>query len=132
MAITRRLDPEALYTELRRALRHGARASRLVRYSPELVEMLCPADQRPDLTVFDRARRTEELLRRAISAIGGSYGEAAAILLCLAPGTLGLTLEQRRQRAGQLLGKLPDTFRRARHEGLLLWDLVGEVWSIVA
>jgi hypothetical protein len=51
----RSLDPEALYTALRRALRHGARSSRLVRFSPELVELLAPAATQPDATIYERA-----------------------------------------------------------------------------
>lgn len=42
MVTNRSLNPEALHRLLRRALRHGARASWLVRYTPELVELLLP------------------------------------------------------------------------------------------
>lgn len=130
MVTRRRLDPEALYKQLRHALRHGARASRLVRFTPELVELVFPAEQHPELNIYDRALRIEHLVRQAVEEIGGSPGEAMAVVLCLTPGTLGTTLEARRQRAAELLGILPDTFRRERHEGALLWDVVVEVYAL--
>ena len=105
---------------LRRALRHGARASRLVRCPPELVELLLPGAQHPDSTIYERAYQVEQLIRQAISGIGGPEGEALSILFCLKLGTMGMTLEVRRQHAAELLGVLPDTLRRERHEGLLL------------
>jgi hypothetical protein len=126
----KRLDAEALYRELRRTLRRGARASRLLRYTPELVELLLPADEHPESTIYDRAVRTEHLLRQAIDSIGGPEGEALSILLCLKPGTTGMNLETRRQHAAELLGILPDTLRRDRHEGLLLWDVAMEVYCL--
>lgn len=127
MDTTRRLDPEALHRQLRRALRHGARASRLARFTPELVELLFPADDRPDLSIVERALLAERLIRDAVEDLGGDYGRALSIVLALAPGTLGLRLEQRRQMAAELLGVLPDTFRRKRHEGLMVWDLAVEI-----
>ena len=123
MVTNRRLDPEALHRQLRRALRHGARASRLVRYTPDLVELLFPDEVCVETSVYDRAIYTETLLREAIEQIGGKHGQALSTILCFASGTLGATLEDRRRQAAELLDILPDTFRRERHEGLLLWDL---------
>ncbi|HEU5406655.1 MAG TPA: hypothetical protein VFU48_02740, partial [Nitrospira sp.] len=54
--------------------------------------------------------------------------EAAEILLALKAGTVGLKLEERRRMAGALFGVDGDTFRRARWEGMLLWDIVMEVY----
>jgi hypothetical protein len=127
---TKRLDPETLYTELRRSLRHGARASRLVRYSTELIELLLPAQAHPELTIYDRAIQVEQVVRQAIEAIGGPEAEALLILFCLKPGTTGMNLETRRQHAAELLGILPDTLRRERHEGRLLWDVAMEVYGL--
>ncbi|MBO0783041.1 MAG: hypothetical protein J2P37_29855, partial [Ktedonobacteraceae bacterium] len=127
----RRLDVEALYTELRRTLRHGARASRLVRFTPELVELLLPSEANPDATIYERAIQAEGIVREALERIGGPEAEALSILLCLKPGTTGMTLEARRQRAGAVLGIQPGTMRRERHEGLLVWDLGMEVYGIV-
>lgn len=128
----RRLDIEALHTELRRVLRHGARAARLVHYSPELVELLLPEDASPRLTIYDRAIQVEDVLRQAIQTVGGIEGDALMILFCFEPGTLGLTLEQRRQQAGELFGLLPGTFRRDRWEGMLLWEVGVEVYRRLA
>lgn len=127
----RRPDPEALCIELKAALRHGARASRLLRYRPELVELLLPAGEHPELSEADRAVKTEQLIRQAIDNIGGSEAEALSILLCLKAGTTGMNLETRRQHAAELLGILPDTLRRERHEGLLLWDVAVEVYGMI-
>lgn len=126
----RRLDPEALCVELRQTLRYGARASRLLRYRPELVELLLPAAEHPDLTEADRAVKTEQLIRQAIEHIGGPEAEALSILFCLKPGTTGMNLETRRQHAAELLGILPDTLRRERHEGLMVWDVAVEVYQV--
>jgi hypothetical protein len=123
------LDPEALYTELRKTLRHGARASRLLRYSPQLVELLLPAEDHPSLSIADRAVKIEQIIRQVIANIGGPEAEALLILFCLKPGTTGMNLETRRQHAAELLGILPDTLRRERHEGLLLWDVAVEVYG---
>ncbi len=127
---TRRLDPEALHRELRRALRYGARASRLVRFTPELVELLFPPNEHVETSIHDRAISTENLIRQGIEQVGGTNAEALSIILCLVPGTLRTTLEERRRQAAELLDILPDTFRRERHEGLLLWDLAMEVYGI--
>lgn len=131
MVNTRRLDVEALHKQLRRSLRHGARASRLVRYQPELIELLTPASEDSELTVYDRALQAEHVIRQGIDAIGGPEAEALLILLCLKAGTTGMTLETRRHHAGELLGIQAGTMRRERHEGLLLWDLAMEVYQIV-
>lgn len=125
----RRLTPEALATQLRRCLRHGARASRLLRFTPELIELIYRSEDYPDVPIYDRAIQVEQLLKQATEAVGGTRGQAAAILLALAPGTLGPNLEERRRRAAALLGILPDTLRRERHEGLLLWDVAVEVYG---
>jgi hypothetical protein len=126
---TRRLDVEALHTELRRTLRHGARASRLVRFTPQLVDLLLPPATDADDSIHERAVGVERLIRQALESIGGPEAEALSILLCLKPGTTGMTLETRRQHAGELLGIQAGTMRRERHEGLLLWDLAMEVYQ---
>jgi hypothetical protein len=145
---TTRLTPEAVQKELKRALRKGARASRLVLYSRDLVELLVPASSTPaeagiagqqsaaeksdaPVGIHDRAIAAEGIIRDAIERIGGSSGEALHTIFCLKPGTLGLTLEQRRQMAGELLGMQGETFRRYRHEGLLIWDLAMEVYGVL-
>lgn len=131
MVNTRRLDAETLHTGLRRTLRHGARASRLVRFTPELVDLLLPPTVDSDATIHERAVEVEGIIRQGIEVIGGPEAEALSILLCLKSGTTGMTLEVRRQHAGEVLGIQGGTMRRERHEGLLLWDLAMEVYRIV-
>ena len=82
MVNTRRLDAETPYTELRRTLRHGARAWRLVRFTPELVDLLQPPATNPDGTIYDRATEVEHTLRQALGDVGGPEAEALSILLC--------------------------------------------------
>jgi hypothetical protein len=117
---------EAIRADLGRAMRHGGRAAHLVRYAPGLVDLLCPAPQY-DRPPHERALVAEEMIRSAIGSLGGR-AEVLATVLGLSPGTLELTLEERRQRAAAALGILPATFRRDRHEGLLLWDLATEIY----
>jgi hypothetical protein len=119
---------EAIRADLGRAMRHGGRAAHLVRYTPGLVELLCPAEQ-IDRPPHERALVAEEMIRSGIGALGGG-AEVLSTVLGLSPGTLGLTLEERRQRAAAELGILPATFRRDRHEGLLLWDLATEIYRL--
>jgi len=101
-----------------------------VRFTPELVELIFPSEDHPETPLAQRAIYTEDMVREALQQLGGVQGEALAILLGLNAGTLGTTLEERRRQAAALLNILPDTFRRKRHEGLLLWDLTMEVYRI--
>ena len=128
MTGTPRLDIEALHHHLRYALRHGARASRLLRYTPAIIELLCPAADHPDADQYERALRAETDIRRGIDAIGGHAGRAIATVLCLPPGTLGRTLEDRRRIAAGYLDIEADTFRRHPHEKTLLFDLAIEIY----
>ena len=123
MSQQRRLDVEALHRGLKASLKHGARAARLIRYCPELIETLLPAADHPELTVYDRAVKAEDLLRQTTANLGGRWGEAAEILLALKAGTVGLKLEERRRMAGALFEVDANTFRRERWEGQLLWDI---------
>lgn len=123
-----RLDIEALHQHLRDALRHGARASRLLRYTPAIIELLYPAADHPYLNEYDRAIAVETLIRQAVDTIGGNPGEAIAAVLCLPPGTLGRKLEDRRRIAAGYLDIEADTFRRDWHEGALLFDLTIEIY----
>lgn len=101
-----------------------------MRYSPELIELVKPASKATEQTIYDRAIQVEQVVRQAIEAIGGPEAEALLILFCLKPGTTGMNLETRRQHAAELLGILPDTLRRERHEGRLLWDVAMEVYGV--
>jgi len=129
MTGTRRLDIEALNRYLRAALRHGARASRLLRYTPAIIEELYPAADHPDADQHERALRVEADIRRGVDAIGGHAGHAIAVVLCLPVGTVGRTLEDRRRIAADHIGISADTFRRDWHEGVLLFDLTIEIYK---
>lgn len=126
----RHLDIEELHQHLRDALRHGARASRLLRYTPGVIELLYPASDYPHLNSCDRAIDTETLIRHAIDAIGGQSAHAIAIVLCLASGTLDHTLQHRRSLAAQHLGIQAETFRCPWREGALLYDLAVEMYRL--
>ena len=125
-----RLDLEALLTQLKRARLHGARASRLLRYTPALVDLVCPSADDPTLTAADRALKTEQILREAIASLGEPLSDAVEVLLALAPGTLGLKLGQRQERAAELLDLKARAFRLETHEGQLLWDVAVEAYRL--
>lgn len=127
MTSQRRIDLEELHNALIRARRRGVRAPRLLDYAPDLIEMLYPAEQHPNLDDDERAQATENLIKAAVDSIGGDVGHALALTLCLPPGTIGLTLEQRRQRAAEHLRIDPHTWERGWREPRLIRDLVYEI-----
>lgn len=124
------LTVEELHHHLRGALRHGARASRLLRHTPQVVELLYPTQEHSGLNASDRAIKTEALIRRAVDAVGGQSGHAIAIILCLAVGTLDHKLAHRRSLAAQHLGIQAETFRCPWREGALLHDLAVEIYRL--
>ena len=113
------LDPEVLVRELKQALRHGCRASRLLRYAPALVDLIVTPDGQPPV---GRAHAAEQTLKDACATYEGDWGEAMLCLLGLAPGTHGTHLKVRRRQAADLLEVPVETFRR-HHEHQVLWDL---------
>lgn len=119
METTQHLDPEVLLPELKNALRHGCRASRLMRYAHGLIDLLAPDRSVP---AIERALCVEQLLREACASYGGDWGETMETLLGLAPGSHGALLKERRRRGGALLGVSTETFRR-HAEAELLWDV---------
>lgn len=122
------LDSARLYELLLHARRHGARAPFLVRYTPEVIDLLRPAAaDNVNETMEDRSFYAENVIRRAIDAIGGEAGQALSVVLALSAGTLGRTLEDRRHIAGQRLRIAGDTFRRSRYEDDLLHVLAQEI-----
>jgi hypothetical protein len=127
-----RVRLETIHTQLRAALRNGARAAHLVTYTPEVINTLIrtPADG-SDSPIYDRALEAESIIRKGIVAIGGDAAEALTIVYALKPGTLGRSLQQRREWAARLLEMTGGNFRRHRNEGLLIWDLAAEVYKIV-
>lgn len=116
-----------LHEYLRNAVRHGARALRLLRYVRGMVDMLYPPAQYPHLDEHQRAECVENDIRSAIAAIGGPVADALTTVLGLRPGTLGRTLADRRRLAGHYLSMEADTFRRCWNERALLADLAHEI-----
>lgn len=139
------LSPAELTKLLRRQLRRGLRASRLLD-CPELISFLCSNTQHtPDVSchgnelhadihgnLFDRALTAEEKLSEAISRIGGKPAEVLRILGGFDDGTVGLSLQQRRKLAGRLLGTKARSVSAAtfvkNYELNLVRDLAVEVW----
>ncbi len=138
------LQPHELQRLLRRQLRRGLRASRLLDCS-ELISFLCadkqkrptavlhelvPADLSPD--VFDRAMEAERQIAEAVARIGGKPAQALTILCGLDDGTVGLSFQQRRKLAGQVLGTTNRPVSAAtfvkNYEPGLVRDLAVEVW----
>lgn len=113
------LDPEVLLRELKKAIRHGCRAARLVRCSADFVDQVVSD---PALSTIERAMIFESQLRQACDSYEGDWGDAMSTLLGLAPGTHGALLKVRRRQAAYLLGAADSTFRR-HTEADLLWDL---------
>lgn len=124
MTTGERLDIETLVPLLKKALRKGCRASRLL-YVPELLEVMYPGDALPGMSQIDRAFRAEQELTSACRSYGGRYGEAAGTLLGLAAGTHGVSLDERRRIASRLLDgpggepPQPETVRRWRELEIL-------------
>jgi hypothetical protein len=123
----RDIDIAKLHRYLRDCVRHGARAPRLLRHVPDIIDMLYPANEYPHLSDHERAQNTENDIRSAIVDIGGPAADALATVLGLQPGTMGRTLTDRRRLAGHHLGVEADTFRRPWNERALLADLAHEI-----
>lgn len=122
------IDIKQLHHYLKTAIRHGARAARLVEHVPGMIELLYPAAIYPHLSEHERALLVEADIRRTIAdRIGGPPGDAVATVLCLPPGTLGRKLGDRRRIAAEQLGIDAGTFRRSYHEAALLRDLAVEI-----
>lgn len=130
MTSTRHIDFDELHDALKDARRHGVKAARLLDHAPALIELLYPAADYPELAAQDRALAVEKLVNAAVDSIGGDVGHALALTLCLRPGTLGRTLDGRRQLAAKYLGISPDTWTRGWRETRLFKDLVAEIYRL--
>ncbi|MDT3397542.1 hypothetical protein RKE29_12915 [Streptomyces sp. B1866] len=125
------LDIDALHQQLRRACRHGATAARLLRYAPEVIDIIAPAAEHPDADAPKRALHTEALINAGVERIGADAGKALSIVLALTPAMRTKNLEARRSDAAHLLGLTSvETFRRDWHEGALLFDLAMEIYRL--
>ncbi len=123
---------QQIQNHLGRTLRRGGRPAELITYAPEFVDLVWPAETgMPRQTIHDRAIHAHRLLTAAVAALEQPHSEAMGIMLCLWPGTLGLSLDQRRERAARLFGVQPDTFRRPAHEGHLVLNLALEIYQRV-
>lgn len=112
-----------LHAALTKALCHGARAARIARHAPGLLDILAPGAP----LNADTLEAVEATIRAAVDSIGGPDAAALSKLLGLEPGTLGRHLSQRREAAARVLGIEADTFRRTRQRALL-WDLAMEIY----
>lgn len=125
------LQPHELLRLLRRQLRHGLRASRLLDCL-ELLDFLCPEQDDLSRTLFDRALVAEAKLAQAVDRIGGKQAEALRVVCGLKDGTVGLPLQERRKRAGKVLSRAKQQVSAAtfvkNYEPGLVRDLAVEVW----
>src|SRR5262245_61023855 len=122
------LDMEQLRQALTAARRRGARAARLVKHAPSVIELLYPAARYPGLTVHDRAAASENLIQAAVDSLGKDGAQPLSILLCFAPGTLHLNLKRRREMVAHQAGVLPATWQRSgRREPQLFDDLAAVI-----
>jgi hypothetical protein len=121
---------DGLHEQLRRSLRHGTRAAQLLIYSRPLIDALTPPEPEPvtEHGIYDRALRAEELIRAAITEIGGTSAEILLIITQLKPGYHRVAFKERRKAAANLLGIQPETFRRGRHEEMLLLELAIQLY----
>lgn len=122
--ITPTVDFEALRSELRATLRHGARARSLLDRMA-LVDLLNPAkpseEAPPDA---QRALEAARLVADTVDALDPPIDRIMSIMLCLAPGTAGMTLSARRRRAADLVDIQPVTFRtEERYEQAFVTEL---------
>jgi hypothetical protein len=77
---------DALFAGLGRALFYGARASQLLQYTSEIVDLPYSREAYPWMNDHDRALSAERIIRQAVAVIGGLSGDALAAMLCLSPG----------------------------------------------
>ncbi|WP_239334524.1 hypothetical protein [Frankia sp. CiP3] len=122
------VDFDELRTELRRALRHGARARSLLDH-PTLVDVLCPVPTGADRHVAERALEASNLIAQAVDALDSPVDRIMSIMLCLRTGTSGMTLSNRRRHAADVLEIQPVTFRsERRYEQAFVTELALEIY----
>jgi len=133
--------PETIALQLDRALRkrRGVRAIALYTYADELASLLYPPQRYPEMLADDRARESENLIRRACLALGDPTGRALEVLCAFTPTFDRTTLQRRREEAGAILspyGIQADTVRRSYIWNDLMLELaiairglMGEPWA---
>ena len=125
------LQPHELERLLKRRLRYGLRASRLLD-CPELIEFLCPEVEDPSRGLYDRALVAEGRIAEAVERIGGKPAQALRVLFGLDDGTVGLSLQERRKLAGQILARkarlVSEVTFAKNYEKILIRDLNVELW----
>lgn len=112
---------EDLVQVLRMTLRNGCSAEQLVN-NDALLDLLCPIHETPSgrFRRTNQALRVEAVLQDACRAVGGTIGDAAAVLMGLETSSRHLALGSRRRAVGRLLGAergMPfseDTVRRSK------------------
>jgi hypothetical protein len=132
MTVVESVNVHALVEGLRVVLVYGARAAQLARYTPEVVDLLCPATAFPGESVHARAIRAHALIRQAVDNIGGTPREALRLLLCISSSEVIRALHVRRADAARLYERTPRAFSRGRYESDLLHALAVEILRILS
>jgi hypothetical protein len=132
MTVVESVNVHALVAGLRVVLVYGARAAQLARYTPEVVELLCPAAVFPAESVHARAIRAHALIRQALDNIGGTPREALRLLLCISSSEVIRALHVRRADAARLYERTARAFSRGRYESDLLHTLAVEILRILS
>jgi hypothetical protein len=123
-------DVGQLREALKAARRRGVRDSRLVAHAPALIEVLYPAQEYPDLTIFQRAIAAESLILAAMDHLGGDDERLSKVLFGVDPTTSHLLLTKRREIAAHQAGVLPGTWHRGYREKQLLADLAATIYRL--
>lgn len=128
--------PEWFDEQIRKLLKRGARAGRLVEDAPELLEALVPPSEDGRLSPMERALRLEAVLRECIILTGKEFtyttpvGEAMLALYGLNDGapTGPTALAVRTEQAAVVMGIKPRTFRRLHRDGYIA-DLADKLYE---
>lgn len=129
------VDPESVARALRGALTNGCRASRILRYTPELIELLLPGQPRGSPA---ESLRAEQLIVDAVNSFTDRLRETLLHLVGLEPRSEGFPLKTRRNFACKAFGRDPDDSQAysTKHfveefEPDLVWDLAVAVCQVV-
>lgn len=125
-----RVSPEQIVVWLNRLVKAGVSAATLEERAPELVEAICGQDE--SRTTLENAIEAEELIARAVDALGGDLGESMRVFLGMKPGLRRTSVGFRQEAAGQALGKISaDAFRQKRHRESYMKDLGVEIYKLM-
>jgi len=122
-------SPEALFEDLRKFIRVGARPASLPDI-PNLLGLSVVGVAAFGNSSVDRALALMEVLRDAITGLGeGPAAQSLELLLGVTPRSKGLLLKDRRDLAAEALGVDVETWRRHWEKPLLL-ELATEIYRM--